>query len=281
MQSQPPGVSFTIRVASFAIVAHGEFDPPMNRVATALTMIALALLAGVSLVLAAGGTNPDENAHARRTHTPTTHATPSAPCDDAPCTVTRTAPRASSVTTTSTSVVSPVAPRAPQAPAPAPDRRDKDESGRQAPATGAHLHRPVSHRAKASVRSAPATPGMGFLLRIGTGAGPELSLLLEDVPCTPLTLRAGRAPPRGPTTLNPARDPIACAAALEPHQHSARVPSPGAPLPDHLPAPRCVFARLQRVRTYVPTDAMARCGLDRDSKRLNVSRADCLKGASA
>jgi hypothetical protein len=110
---------------------------------------------------------------------------------------------------------------APQAPA-RDVRSLKQEPVRRTVSVSLHAHQPQPQRnAKIRSRTTPATLGMGMLLRAGTGAGHELSQLIDVFTSAPSPLRSGRAPPfvTCPSTL--ARDPIACAAASEPHTVTA------------------------------------------------------------
>jgi len=74
-------------------------------------------------------------------------------------------------------------------------RNDKHERGRATPNTTSHVHRPLTQRSKGASRNAPATPGMGLLLRIGTTAEREISLLYDNFTHAPIAPRSGRAPP--------------------------------------------------------------------------------------
>jgi hypothetical protein len=127
-----------------------------------------------------------------------------------------------------------------------PERRN-ERRARAAPNSSVRAHRPTTQRSKLGARDAPATPGMGTLLRLGASAGREISWNERADAHSPWISRDGRAPPRGPTisTFAQAARPGASPPAS---QQSARHPSFGAALPSahcderHRPSPITVSA---------------------------------------
>ena len=202
----------------------------------------LALIACASMAIAGGGMSLDESARAhtaapRHTSPPASVSHSPASSEEAPG-YPGSAPHVSSTATRT--VAKPathveIAPAAPRPSMPPPDNHgaDKREHGRTPPGTSLNQHRPTSSRSRDLLRKTPATPGMGLLLRMGTGAGRELSLLPDGITCSPSALRSGRAPPRASPHPIFARDRIACAADLR----SATVTPPSTPagvtLPTH------------------------------------------------
>jgi hypothetical protein len=254
--------------------------------------VSLALLAGASMAIAGGGLSLDEHPRAPAPATranPPAVATPASASDDAPR-LSHAAVRGTFGPARTTQPPAlradgvPVTQRTPQAPA-GDHRTDKQERGRPAPSTVVHAHRPGAQRAKGAMRSSPATPGMGLLLRMGTGAGRELSLLLDDVPYAPSTMRAGRAPPRAGPHSTLARDPIACAAAPAPRFVTPQPVPPGVTPPTSSVA--CAFQSADPPREC--TCARATCLTAPRSQpspalpmeRIPCSRAARLKGAAA
>lgn len=185
-----------------------------------VTAILLSLLACASVSIAAhrGGTALEDAGRAapaaRAIAAPS--ARPASAPDDAPG-----APAVSKVVPTAPA---PVAPRHDLAPAPASDPRPAGPAnrGRTAPST-ARVQRPLSHRGKGQVHGAPATPGMGLLLRMSTGGGREISWIDDVIPHVPSGTRSGRAPPRASPLSNsaPASPPRVLALAI-----STRAPRP-------------------------------------------------------
>ncbi len=112
---------------------------------------------------------------------------------------------------------------------------DKHERAKAATGSAAHVHRPLTQRSKGASRNAPATPGMGLLLRIGATSEREISLLFDNYTHAPIAPRSGRAPPRSEllARLAPAASPCASpSAAIVP---SARPLHRGALNPPVLP----------------------------------------------
>jgi hypothetical protein len=241
----------------------------------------LAFLACASLAVAGGGTSLDEAQHAHAT--PVVHATlpPAAHApigDDAPgcphglARANNAHPARADFGAATGHATLPAAPD---------HRAEKREHGRPAPTTSLHAHRPLTQRSKGSLRNTPATPGMGLLLRMSTSAGRELSSLIDGVPCAPSTMRSGRAPPAATTPTNPARDPIACAAAHRPP----------------LVTPQPSFAAVTPPTTTTTDDVLAACTPGRgfrapsrrdavlasalESEQVACSRAVRRKGATA
>ncbi len=178
-----------------------------------VTAILLSLLACASVSIAAhrGGTALEDAGRAapaaRAIAAPSARPAP-AP-DDAAC-----APGVSKV--------------APAAPAPTAARREIAPTPDPRPASPAHrdrgrttsssarVQRPMTHRGKGQVHGAPATPGMGLLLRMSTGGGREISWVDDIVPHVPAGPRCGRSPPRGSPLSNsaPASPPRVLALAI-------------------------------------------------------------------
>jgi hypothetical protein len=98
-----------------------------------------------------------------------------------------------------------------QAPGTPAQPADKRAHGKAATSPAIKAQRPSTARNRSSSRQTPATPSMGSLLRVGTGAGQEISLYLEDAHSTARTSISGRAPPRAgpPSTFAPAALPVA------------------------------------------------------------------------
>lgn len=166
--------------------------------------ILLALLTCASLSIAArhGGTALEDGGHAPA---PARVIAPAAPrpapsIDDAPGTP---AVDKGSARTPARHEIAPVAPVDPRAVA--SGRRDRGRTT----ANGSRLQRPSHHRGKNAAHGAPATPGMGLLLRMSTSAGREISFVDDIVIAPPGRSRSGRAPPRAspPSTLAPASPP--------------------------------------------------------------------------
>jgi hypothetical protein len=254
----------------------------------------LALLACASMAIAGGSMSlePSARAHAptasRLTSPPASAAVSPASSEEAPG-YPASAPHVSSAATrpaTKPATHVEIAPTAPRPAAPPVDshREDKREHGRAAPSTSLNRHRPATPRSKDSLRNMPATPGMGMLLRMGTGAGRELSLLLDGITCAPSALRSGRAPPRAGPHSTLARDPIACAADL----CSATVTPPSTPagvtLPTR-PTPGFPFADRSRgwssARVTCPAATPAGFQLALFPERIHCSRAERFEGAPA
>jgi hypothetical protein len=242
----------------------------------------LALLACASLAFAGAGVSLDDRAHepAAAAHaTPPVTTLPAAAFEDAPGLTHGSAHGAPALRLDAASG----APRAPQVPA-SDHRADKREHGRPVPSTALHVHRPATQRSKGSLRNSPATPGMGLLLRMGTGAGRELSLFLDDVPSALSSMRSGRAPPRAAAYPTQARDPIASAAASAP-----RFATPQAVPPGVAPPPPTAFAlqpadhprECPCARAAPPTARGTEASPSFTPERSTCSRAERLKGASA
>ncbi len=185
-----------------------------------VTAILLSLLACASLSIAAhrGGTALEDAGRAapsaRAIAAPGPRPAP-AP-EDAACTpgVAKVAPAA----------LAPPAPRGEIAPA--PDQRPASPAHRNRGRTttsSSRVQRPTTHRGKGQTHGAPATPGMGLLLRMSTGGGREISWVDDIVPHVPAGPRCGRSPPRGSPLSNsaPASPPRVLALAI-----STRAPRP-------------------------------------------------------
>jgi hypothetical protein len=209
----------------------------MIRIALRVVLVAVTLVACATRLVAAP-TTPPEDAVNGATHS-TRHVAPApAPShanlpDETPCPTVRPmraapAPAPHAPASPSVNAAAPSQGSTSHAPA-SESRGERREAARPVPNAGGHLQRPSGARAKSTVRSSPATPGMGLLLRIGTSAGRELSWLQDDFVPSSSAPRSGRAPPRASPNRHFARDPLACAAALTPLPGSARDPLPGRP----------------------------------------------------
>ncbi len=242
--------------------------------------LAFALLAGAAVAWAGGGTSFEEGTHTRTPHAspassvsaPTPAPTPAhlSPTDDPPLTAPR-APQASRVERATPS-------RSALPATPAPDRHsEKRERGRTPNSATLRVHRPVTQRSKGAVRSMPATPGMGGLLRIGAGQGRELSFRMLDANSAPSTLLAGRAPPRGPTSFETSR-----ASAFVPPDSPACVPSAAPPDPQTPTNASTACVRTAVAFACPPASTPGVPGNDSALlERNSRSRADRLKGAIA
>ena len=245
----------------------------MPRAAFTVMLAALALMAGVvaTRVAAAPGSGGGdragslEGAHSSAAH----HANGDAPCENA---------RYASTAAPCSLLAAPS--RTPQ-PA-SPDRHGaRREPGRQAPATAAGVHRPTMQRSRATVRTHASTPGVGLLLRIGTGEGRELSMNMDRPACDPEFQREGRGPPRAPASADP-DDP--------PAQRPALLPSGPTPvresIPDAAALPLDPATPLVSAR-FVAPGAAPSCapdggiGPDLPAARLARAHVDRTKGATA
>ncbi|HTR96948.1 MAG TPA: hypothetical protein VMH61_03515 [Candidatus Acidoferrales bacterium] len=129
--------------------------------------------------------------HARGTPTPSRGMSTKL-ADDQPGWIAHTATAAE---TTSTHFDPGATPRT-TLPLPADSHGRKHDHGRAMPNASVQVHRPATSRSKSMIRSTPATPGMGLLLRFGTSAGREISLEINNLSHAPIAPRPGRAPPR-------------------------------------------------------------------------------------
>ena len=196
----PPGLRYSpLHVLPRFAEPFPRAPPPMFFIAFVrrISLVAGLIVACATLAYAGrGGTGLEECGRAR-------NATPPQPprpvattlSDDLP-TLVRNSTLAASATTTHAEVGTST-PRS-TLPLPFDHRNDKRERGRATPPSASlHVHRPITNRSKSAIRSTPATPGMGLLLRFGTSAGREISLNTDHLSHAPLALRPGRAPPRG------------------------------------------------------------------------------------
>jgi hypothetical protein len=153
--------------------------------------------------------------------------------DDTPVIASRCAPACSTGTRHAELRVGPAG-----APLPLPSsdhRGEKREHGKTATGVALKTQRPSTQRSKGNIRNAPATPGMGTLLRMGASAGREISYLLDMTPIEPLEHISGRAPPPATalTPLAPASPPCA-----SPITAIAVRPGPTTLRPGSLPTPQ-------------------------------------------
>ena len=254
----------------------------------------LALIACASMAIAGGGMSLDESARTPTAAAPK-HTSPPASASHSPASSEAapgypgSAPHVSSTATRTAAKpatrveIAPAAPR-PSMPPTDSHRADKREHGRTAPCTSLNRHRPPSSRSRDLLRNTPATPGMGLLLRMGTGAGRELSLLLDGITCAPSALRSGRAPPRAGPHSTLARDPIACAADLR----SATVTPPSTPAgvtppPHHTSGFRSANHSRGWSSARVTCATAPRTGfqLTLSPERIHCSHAERFEGATA
>jgi hypothetical protein len=202
----------TIRVARRLVIVEPDTPMKLPAVSHLAIMIAAVLLSSAAVAHAGrrGGTALEDPAHARANVPAARPAAPAArggACDDdSPCL------RPCAPESRGGAAAHPELDRTPgraAQPASSDQRAEKRERGRTAPTGVEQSHRPPALRGKATVRSMPATPGMGLLLRFGTHAGLEISLNSDDVRLPVLSMRSGRAPPRaGPhPNLAPASPP--------------------------------------------------------------------------
>ncbi len=113
------------------------------------------------------------------------------------------------------------------APLGTPDHRnEKRENHRATPSPLVKAQRPSSQRSKSAGRNTPATPGMGQLLRMGSGTKSDLTMLEHTPASHHMDLSSDRGPPAGdePQCLPPAALPRA-------HHPQAPVPAPEPLLP--------------------------------------------------
>jgi len=179
--------------------------------------------------------------------------------DDMPVVTSRCAPACSTATHHADLRVTPASAPLPM---PAPDHRgEKREHGKTTTGVALKTQRPTTQRSKGNVRNAPATPGMGMLLRMGASAGREISYRIDLIPNEPLEHISGRAPPRATalTHFAPASPPCA-----PPITANAVRPGPTTLRPGSFPNPR-------RPDRHFLAQAMSRA---RTSPRRNDPRPD-------
>ena len=113
------------------------------------------------------------------------------------------------------------------APLGTPDHRNEKRENHRATASPlVKAQRPNSQRSKSAGRNTPATPGMGQLLRMGSGTKSDLTMLEQTPAPHHMDLSSDRGPPAGdePMRLSPATLPRA-------HHLQAPVPAPEPLLP--------------------------------------------------
>lgn len=142
-----------------------------------------------------------------------------------------------------------------RAPLSAPDHRsEKRENHRATPSPLIKAQPPTHHRTKNPSRNTPATPGMGQLLRMGSGTETDLTLLEARTPSRHMEVSSDRGPPAGdePLRLSPAALPRV-------HHPQAPAPAPEPLLPRSARSstrhrdvsPACAHATPARCRTFL------------------------------